>query len=108
VSAALTTTPAAAVSEKAAVAAEAKPIAEAKPEDPRWWNVLDLACLLTAELAIPAFTVGDFLKLRKGSVIRTQWRVTEDIPVRVNGTLIAWAELEGAGKRLSVRLTEMA
>jgi flagellar motor switch/type III secretory pathway protein FliN len=102
VSTALTTSPAAPAPEKTAAAGEAK------PDDPRWRHVLDLACLLTAELPIPGFTVADLLKLRGGSVIRTQWRVTQDIPVRVNGTLVAWAELEGAGKRLSVRLTEMA
>jgi flagellar motor switch/type III secretory pathway protein FliN len=78
------------------------------PETQRWQPVMNLPCQLTVDLGVPAFRVSDFLQLRPGSVIGTQWRVTHDLPLRVNGTLIAWAELEGAGNHLAVRLTELA
>lgn len=86
----------------------ARVVAEAEREDPRWKPVLDLPCQLTVDLPLPNFKVADFLKLQRGSVMATGWRVTHDVPLRVNGTLIGWGEFEGAGNRLAVRVTELA
>ena|SRR5271165_3456255 len=88
-----------------------KPRKTTEPEDEgdaRWQPVLGLPCQLTVDLPIPNFKVADFLALRPGSVLATNWRLAHDIPLRINGTLIAWAEFEGAGSRLAVRLTELA
>ncbi len=73
-----------------------------------WRPVMGLPCQLTVDLPLPNFKVSDFLALRAGSLIETGWRVAHDIPLRINGTLIGWAEFEGAGSRLAVRLTELA
>ena len=81
---------------------------EAASEEQRWQPVLGLPCQLTVDLPLPNFKVADFLKLRAGSVIATGWRITRDIPLRANGTLIAWGEFEGAGTCLGVRITELA
>lgn len=77
-------------------------------DDPRWRPALGLPCQLTVDLPLPNFKVADFLKLQAGSVVGTEWKVTRDVPLRVNGTLIGWGEFEGAGGRLAVRLTELA
>jgi flagellar motor switch/type III secretory pathway protein FliN len=77
-------------------------------EDSRWQPVLSLPCLLTVDLPLPHFCVADFLKLQPGAVVATEWRIRRDVPLRLNGTLIAWGEFEGSGKRLAVRLTELA
>jgi|GEM_PF-1113172 flagellar motor switch/type III secretory pathway protein FliN len=74
----------------------------------RWRPVLSLPCQLVVELPLPNFKVSDFLKLQKGSLIATAWRITHDVPLRVNGTLIGWGEFEGSGTHLGVRLTELA
>lgn len=77
-------------------------------EEARWRPVAGLPCQLTVDLPLPNFKVADFLALRTGSVVATNWRTAHDIPLRINGTLIAWAEFEGAGRRLAVRVTELA
>ncbi|HTS07438.1 MAG TPA: FliM/FliN family flagellar motor C-terminal domain-containing protein [Candidatus Eisenbacteria bacterium] len=77
-------------------------------EEARWRPALDLSCQLTTDLALPSCKVKDFLKLRTGSVLSTSWGVTRDIPVRVNGILIGWAELEAVNNVLCVRITELA
>jgi flagellar motor switch/type III secretory pathway protein FliN len=77
-------------------------------EDTRWGSVLGLPCQFTVDLPLPSFRVRDFLGLRSGSVIATGWRLTRDVPLRVNGTLIGWGEFEGVGKRLGIRLTDLA
>ena len=99
----------------AAAAPAMSPTAEKTPEirrqeseDLRWKPVLGLPCQLTVDLPLPHFKVADFLALRAGSVIATNWHLAHDIPLRVNGTLVGWAEFEGAGSRLAVRLTELA
>jgi flagellar motor switch/type III secretory pathway protein FliN len=81
---------------------------ELRVNELRWRPVLDHACQLTVDLPLPHFKVADFLQLRAGSVVGTNWRLAHDIPLRVNGTLIGWAEFEGAGSRLAVRVTELA
>jgi flagellar motor switch/type III secretory pathway protein FliN len=82
--------------------------AELQSEDPRWQPLLGLACHLTVDLPLSDFKVADFVRLRVGSILVTHWRLARDVPVRVNGTLVAWAEFEGSGKRLAIRLTELA
>jgi len=77
-------------------------------EDPRWQPVMRLPCRLTVELPIPLFRVSDFLALGTGSVVGTRWNIARDVPLRINGTLLGWGELEGTGNRLAVRLTEIA
>jgi len=92
----------------AVASVEGKAEAAAGSEDPRWQPVMTLPCQLTVDLALPAFTVSDFLRLRPGSVVSTQWAIARDVPLRVNGTVIGWGELEASGQRLAVRLTELA
>lgn len=77
-------------------------------EESRWQPVLDLPCQLSVELSVPGFTVADFLKLRIGSVLETSARISHDVPLRINGTLIAKAEFDGGRTRLAVRVTELA
>ena len=48
------------------------------------------------------------LNLAKGSVVLTGVRVADDVPVRVNKTLLGWGRFEVVGDRLAVRITELA
>ena len=80
---------------------------DAEREEVRWRPVLELPCQLMIDLPLPGFKLSDFLKLQVGSVAGTSWRITQDVPLRINGTLIAWGEFEGGGQRLAVRVTEL-
>jgi flagellar motor switch/type III secretory pathway protein FliN len=85
--------------------------AENKPETgaaPAWAQVQDLPCDLTLELPLPGFKVRDLVQLRAGSVLDSEWKVGADLPLRVNGTLIAWGEFEVVAERLAARVTEIA
>ncbi|HTA26035.1 MAG TPA: FliM/FliN family flagellar motor C-terminal domain-containing protein [Terriglobales bacterium] len=65
-------------------------------------------CLLSLEVPVSRFTVGDLLRLRVGSIVETSSHHTGDIPLRANGLLIGWTEFEVIGNRVAVRLTELA
>ena len=77
-------------------------------EEKRWQPVMALPCELTVELELPGFLVSDLLKMGAGSVLGSQWPVRRDVPLRVNGNVIAWSEFEVVGETLAVRLTELA
>jgi len=77
-------------------------------EEARWRPVMCLPCRLTVDLPVPRFKVSDFLALRPGAVIGTRWGMARDVPLRINGTVIGWGELESSADRVAVRLTELA
>jgi flagellar motor switch protein FliN len=80
----------------------------ADPSAERWLRVEPLPCLLIIEISVPGFTVADLVRLVPGRIIATRWTVGQDVPLRVNGELIAWSEFEVVQNRLAVRLTELA
>jgi flagellar motor switch/type III secretory pathway protein FliN len=101
----------------AAVQVRAQPAEQASAPDPeavlvsdevRWQRVMPLPCDLSVAVPMPNFKVRDFLGLRIGSVIRTDWSLGRDVPLRVNHSLIGWGELEGTSTHLAVRLTGLA
>lgn len=89
------------------MAAAAQPKPEAPAAEP-WARVEALPCLLTVEIPVPGFTVSDLVHLEPGRIIATRWTVGQDVPLRINGELIAWSEFEVVQDHLAVRLTELA
>ena len=73
-----------------------------------WGATVWLPCELTLDLAVPNFRAGDLLRLKERDLVDTGWMQGKDIPLRVNGKVIAWVEFEVVGEKLSVRLTELA
>lgn len=76
-------------------------------KDRRWEGCRQLWCVLNVELPVPAFTVRQLLELQRGSLVDTRWSVASDVPLRVNGELVAWSEFEVTDERYGVRLTEL-
>jgi flagellar motor switch/type III secretory pathway protein FliN len=73
-----------------------------------WGELVHLPCTMTLDLPIPQIRVRELIKLDADSVLDTKWVQSKDVPVRVNGTFIGWAEFEVVGDRLAVRITELA
>ena len=95
-----------------AAPAPLRPIGQESEEvtynESRWLPMMRLPCEFSVDVPVPGFKVRDFLALRVGSIIHTCWRLTNDVPLRINGTLIGWGELESTSTHLAVRLTEIA
>ncbi len=72
-----------------------------------WMQAVALPCTITVDLVLPGFTVRDWLQLNRESVIDSRWQVTADVPLRVNGVLVAWAEFEVVNDHRAVRITEL-
>jgi flagellar motor switch protein FliN len=73
-----------------------------------WKQVPELPCELTLDLPLPGFKLRDLVQLQAGTVLDSTWSVGTDLPLRVNGTLIAWSEFEVVADRLAARVTEVA
>jgi len=89
------------------MAAAAQPQPEVAVPDP-WTRVEALPCTLSVEIAVPRFTVGDLVRLATGRLVDTRWTVGADVPLLINGQLIAWSEFEIVNNHVAVRLTELA
>ncbi len=72
-----------------------------------WKRVEHIPCLLTVELPLASFRVPDLLRLTPGRLLTTRVTSGQDVPLRINGELIAWAEFEAVRDRLAVRITEL-
>lgn len=70
-------------------------------------SVALLSCQVSLEIPIPQFTVRDLLRLTPEDVLDTHWAQTADVPLRINGLLLSWAEFELMGNKLAVRVTEL-
>ncbi len=84
-------------------AAQALSARERNPGDVLPW----LPCTMSLEVPVVAFTVDSLLRLSKGSIVQTGCHQSMDIPLRVNGLLMAWTEFEVVGERLAARITEL-
>jgi len=87
-------------------APEANPSVEAPSRD-KWEHVREMTCNLSVELPVPGFRVRDLIRLQPQAVIDTRWSVGNDVPLRINGELLAWCEFEVIENHLAVRLTEL-
>jgi flagellar motor switch/type III secretory pathway protein FliN len=72
-----------------------------------WIAAQSLPCHLGIELPAIGFTVRDLLQLEPNSLLATSCRQSSNVPLSVNGRLLAWAEFEVFGNKLAVRLTEL-
>lgn len=77
-------------------------------ENERWKKAWALPCDVSVEISVREFTVRKLLQLEPKSIVSTQWTTSANLPLKINGELIAWCEFEVLGNRLAVRLTELA
>lgn len=75
--------------------------------DALWQIAKELGCEVTVEVPVAGFKVRDLLNLAKGNIVAGVWALANDVPLRINGNLIARAEFEIVGEKLGVRLTEL-
>ena len=91
--------------------ASTPPVSKAIPRpnsEEVWTEAGWLPCRLSVDIPVSRFTVRDLLRLERGSVLETTKPNGSDVPVIVNGRLIGWAEFEVFGRRLAIRITEIA
>jgi len=87
---------------------QARPALKAAESSSESWEFARrLRCHLSAELAIPHFTVKDLLNLNKGGIVETREPEGARVPIWVNRQVIARGEFDVVGTRLAVRILEL-
>lgn len=97
------TTAVAATDQTTQPGAKLHPIRAKAPEELLPW----LTCTLALDVPVLGFTVGSLLKLVPGSLVRTSYNQSSDIPLQVNGVAMAWTEFELVGDSLAARITDL-
>lgn len=69
--------------------------------------MMDIPVVLSMEIGQTRMTIGEILKLGKGSIVELQRMADEPLDVLVNGTLVAHGEAVVIGERFGVRLTDV-
>jgi len=69
--------------------------------------MMDIPVVLSMEVGQTRMSIGEVLKLSKGSVVELQRMADEPLDVLVNGTLVAHGEAVVIGERFGVRLTDV-
>lgn len=73
-----------------------------------WGLALNLSCELSVGLKVATFQVRELLRLGVGTVVDSGWKAGANVPVSVNGVLVAWGELDVVANHLAARLTDIA
>ena len=66
-----------------------------------------LPCTLALEIPVTDFTVASLLRLAPGTLVETACHQSADLPLQVNGVLMARTEFEVVGDRLAARITDL-
>ena len=69
--------------------------------------ILDIPVTLSLELGSTEIGIGDLLRLNKGSIVELEKEASEPLDVKVNGTLIAYAEVVVINDRYGIRLIDV-
>ena len=67
-----------------------------------------LPCTVALDVPVTGFTVRNLLEMAPGVLVETACHQSSDLPMRVNGLLMAWTEFEVIGERLAARITDLA
>ncbi|KEQ16330.1 flagellar motor switch protein FliN [Endozoicomonas numazuensis] len=80
---------------------------ESNEKSPDLGLILDIPVTLSLELGSTQISIADLLRLNKGSVVELEKEASEPLDVKVNGTLIAYAEVVVINDRYGIRLTDV-
>ncbi len=83
---------------------------QAQPAQESWRDAAEVPPLpvqVDVCVPLPSFRVQDLLSLKKGTVLKTQWSATEDLPLWSGKVQLVWTEFEVVDQKLAVRVTRL-
>ena len=69
--------------------------------------LLDIPVTLSLELGSTRINLGDLLRLNKGAIVELEKEASEPLEVKVNGTLIAYADVVVVNDRYGIRMMDV-
>ena len=72
-----------------------------------WHVARNVPFRLSITIPLAGLKLRDLHSLRGGSTLSTNVSAAEDVPVRVGGALLGWAELDDVDGQMAIRLTRL-
>ena len=85
---------------ESAVAAELEALA-------KWPVMMQVAVPMTVRIPLPGVSLRGLAALRVGSVLASEWSVSEEVPLCAAGAALSWCEFDVVDGAIAVRLTRL-
>lgn len=72
-----------------------------------WRTARNVPFRLAVTIPLAGMRLRDLSHLRAGTTLLTGVPAAEDVPVRVGGALLGWAELDNVDGQMAIRLTRL-
>ncbi len=77
------------------------------PQTLPWRTARNVPFRLAVTIPLAGMKLRDLCLLRPGTTLFTYISAAEDVPVRVGGALLGWAELDNVDGQMAIRLTRL-
>lgn len=70
----------------------------------RWGAYAEVEARLSVELPLPRISLKALLEMKPGTLLKTDWQISQDVSLVVGDVFLAFVSCEPAGERLGVRI----
>jgi flagellar motor switch/type III secretory pathway protein FliN len=70
----------------------------------RWGAYAEVEARLSVEVPLPRLSLKDLLGMKPGTLLKSDWQISQDVSLRVGDVFLAFVSCEPAGDRLGVRI----
>jgi flagellar motor switch/type III secretory pathway protein FliN len=70
----------------------------------RWSIYSEVPARLSVLIPLPDLSLNELLKLKTGTLLVSEWQLSQDVPLLVGDVFLANVSCEPAGERLGVRI----
>ncbi len=70
----------------------------------RWGAYAEVEARLSVDVPLPRMSLKELLAMKPGTLLRTDWQISQDVSLRVGDVFLAFVSCEPAGERLGVRI----
>jgi len=70
----------------------------------RWTAYAEVEARLSVEVALPRLSLKELLEMKPGTLLRSDWHMSQDVSLVVGDVFLAFVSCEPAGERLGVRI----
>ncbi|SFS09104.1 Type III flagellar switch regulator (C-ring) FliN C-term [Granulicella pectinivorans] len=87
-----------------ALQGEAVPALGSPLSKERWGAYAEVEARLSVEVPLPRMSLKELLAMKPGTLLRSDWQISQDVSLRVGDVFLAFVSCEPAGDRLGVRI----
>jgi flagellar motor switch/type III secretory pathway protein FliN len=87
-----------------ALQGEAQPGLGAPLSRERWGAYAEVEARLSVDVPLPRLSLKELLAMKPGTLLKSDWQLSQDVSLRVGDVFLAFVSCEPAGEKLGVRI----